>query len=544
MAAAARDWLLDVALLVMFDLRRHRGTAALLVTMEIVRLGLAEASVRTASVHGIPVRDGVELAGTLWRGGIGVYDTVLWFASLLAMATLVQADHPADDRAFWRTRPIAPATLAAGKLAAIGLLCVAVPALVNAGRLAAYGAPLASIGASVVQVAVLAGFTLLPAWPVALATRTVPRFFAGTILVLVAAFYLALAFGYPPYTHHPIHGGFRHGMPLPVFDWRRHDLLGWWTSLAFAGAGAALVIAHYAMRRAWVSVPAGAALLATMIAWPTGWTPAPAPPELTGLIDGRLRLDAIGGIPAGRLAEYPDHPVPVYGPVGLPWLPPGVSARLALGPTTIQAGTRRIVATGRTQCCRGNGPMTLHPPGQSPLRNGFPYVFNDHLFVVDRADVPVLAEPRLGVRAPVTLDLTRHVTAGSLSLQPGASLRTGRYLVEVIAPSSDRVVVVRLARFPTLGNTDDPQVWLLWTDARGLAEYAGSEWWGTDGDWREGFERPGWANGRTWVDRFAFRVGWGKTPPARLVVVEARDAGRMTTTLVAPDVIVTPPERP
>ena len=304
-AAAARGWLLDVGRLVAFDLRRHRGTAALLVIMEIVRVGLAEANAHTAALHRDYVREGVALAGTLWRGGIGLYDTLLWFVSLLAMATLVQADHPADDRAFWRTRPIAPATLAAGKLAAVGLLCVVVPAIVNAARLAAYGAPLVSIGASVVQIAVLAGFTLLPAWPVALATRTVPRFFAAAILVLIASRYLAVAFGYPAYTDHPIHGGWRYGMPLPVFDWRRHDLLGWWTSLAFTAAGAALVIAHYAMRRAWVSVPAGAALLAAMIAWPTGWTPAAAAPELMRSIDGRLRLEAIRGTPRSRLAEVP-----------------------------------------------------------------------------------------------------------------------------------------------------------------------------------------------------------------------------------------------
>ena len=233
--------------------------------------------------------------------------------------------------------------------------------------------------------------------------------------------------------------------------------------------------------------------------------------------------------------NFPTRPCVSMGRSRLPWLPPGVSARMTMGPTTIQAGTRRLVAAGGAQCCRGNGPMTLHPPGLLPHPNGFPYVYNEHLFDVDRADVPALAGPRLGVRAPVTVDLTRHVTAGSLPLQPGASLRTDRYLVEVVSYPDRSTLVIRLARFPTLGNTDDPRLWFLWADATGrVVTYAGSEWWWTDGVWREGFERPGWANGRTWVDRFAFGVGWGNVPATRLVVIEARDGGRMTTTLVAP----------
>jgi len=189
--------------------------------------------------------------------------------------------------------------------------------------------------------------------------------------------------------------------------------------------------------------------------------------------------------------------------------------------------------------------MTLYPPGRFAHTNGFPYVYDEHLIDVDRADIPVLAEPRWDVRAPVTVDLTRHVTAGSLPLQPGASLRTDRYLVEVVSHPDGWNLVIRLARFPTLGNTDDPRLWFLWADATGrVVSYVSSEWWTTDGEWREGFERPGWANGRTWVDRFAFLVGWAEVRAARLVVVEARDAGRLTTTLVASDVIVTPPERP
>ena len=46
------------------------------------------------------------------------------------IATLVQADSPIDDRAFWRTRPISPATMAGAKLTLACLVFVLVPLLV------------------------------------------------------------------------------------------------------------------------------------------------------------------------------------------------------------------------------------------------------------------------------------------------------------------------------------------------------------------------------------------------------------------------------
>jgi hypothetical protein len=48
----------------------------------------------------------------------------------VVIATLVQADSPIDDGSFWRTRPIAPSTMAAAKLALTVLVFVLVPLLV------------------------------------------------------------------------------------------------------------------------------------------------------------------------------------------------------------------------------------------------------------------------------------------------------------------------------------------------------------------------------------------------------------------------------
>jgi hypothetical protein len=354
----------------------------------------------------------------------------------------------------------------------------------------------------------------------------------------------------PPHVDHPIHDGWRYGTPLPVFDWRRHDLLGWWTSLVFVGAGGAIVIAHYALRRALVTVPAGAALLAATIAWPTGATVSAASPALARLFEGELRVDAIDGVAPSALdrARTAGDPVHVGGLIVLPALPAGLSARVALGPATVDTGRRTIGAAGLTQCCRGNGPATLFDVLPSIYPGGFPYVYNRGLFAVTGADASALVVPRLGIRAPVTIDLMQHHVVGSMAVRVGASLRTERYLVEIQASTfrAYEHLVVRLARFPTLTRGDEPRIWLLWTDADGrVGHYAASDWWTTDGEWREGFERPGWASGRTWVDRFTFYVGGRNSPrPARLVVIEARDAGRLTTTLFARDVVVTPPRNP
>jgi hypothetical protein len=70
-----------------------------------------------------------------------------------AIATIVQADSPLDDRTFWRTRPVAARTMAAAKLV-MGALFVAVPLLVVLVVARLLGIPAGHLPSTIAQVVV------------------------------------------------------------------------------------------------------------------------------------------------------------------------------------------------------------------------------------------------------------------------------------------------------------------------------------------------------------------------------------------------------
>jgi len=132
-----------VARLARFDLLRFRVPFAIAVGLELFRAVFVE-----WVLHRAPP----DVAGLI--GGDFAFqalDGTLALAAAITTALLVQADHPNDDRAFWRSRPISPWQLAIAKIALLTALFVLVPFAVNASRLVAYGAPLASIAASAVK---------------------------------------------------------------------------------------------------------------------------------------------------------------------------------------------------------------------------------------------------------------------------------------------------------------------------------------------------------------------------------------------------------
>ena len=178
--APARPLLGSLWPLIRFDLRRFRMLVLLMLALELARAGLVE-----WSVHLLPTDMGRGIARTLGGLEMSLVDAVLGLATGVTTAIVAQADLPSDDRAFWRTRPIPAIALALAKLLAFALLFVAVPSAINAGRLLAYGAPVSAIGAASVQIAVLAGATVVPAWILALVTRTLPRFLGTAAGLLV-----------------------------------------------------------------------------------------------------------------------------------------------------------------------------------------------------------------------------------------------------------------------------------------------------------------------------------------------------------------------
>ena len=101
--------------LVRFDLRRFRLLALLVVLLEIARAAVVE-----WTLHFVPASMSERFGWTFGTGEVALVDAILWLATVLTTAVVVQADLPSDDRAFWRTRPIRPLALAAGKLDAAG----------------------------------------------------------------------------------------------------------------------------------------------------------------------------------------------------------------------------------------------------------------------------------------------------------------------------------------------------------------------------------------------------------------------------------------
>ena len=294
----------DIVRLCAFDLHRNRGLAAAVVAMEAGRAAIAESVLRLPMVTGFREAD---VLGAFGQVAVGAADTCLWLLALVATAIVVQIDPPSDDRAVWRTRPIPPVTLAAAKIGTLAILLVIVPVAINTLRLAAYGAPIGAIGAAAIQIAVLAGFAVVPAWPLAIATRTAPRFCALALVVLVLLVIAWARFTPPPIDHQvQVHDGFRFGFPMPALDWRRHDLHGWWTGVAFVLAGLGVIVGHYATRRIAVSVPLGTVLALAVVTWPiTRQQPRRPRRQSRARSTGRWRCRAGSCCPTSRACATP-----------------------------------------------------------------------------------------------------------------------------------------------------------------------------------------------------------------------------------------------
>ena len=139
-----------------FDLQRFRVLIAVVVALELLRAAFIE-----WFLHLAPLATDGGFGSDLGSIELQTLDGALWLATAIATAILVQADHPVDDRAFWRTRPISTWQLGIAKLTLLSVVFVAVPAFVNAVRLGSYGAPPTAFVAATVQIAVTAGWIVV-----------------------------------------------------------------------------------------------------------------------------------------------------------------------------------------------------------------------------------------------------------------------------------------------------------------------------------------------------------------------------------------------
>ncbi|MFI5075783.1 MAG: hypothetical protein ACHQRO_00500 [Vicinamibacteria bacterium] len=547
------------------DLQRFRVLVAVVVGLELLRAAIVE-----WVLHRDPLASGGPFGGDLGSFEFQTLDGALWLATAVTTAILVQADHPADDRAFWRTRPVSARQLAVAKLSLLAVLFVLVPLLVNTARLAAYGAPVGAIAASAVQFVVIGGSIGMPAWALALAARTLPRFLAMAAGIAIAR-YVALAAAVtfvPPYVLGPrFFGRFRaasNGFAPALADWQAVDRHGWVVALLVTAAAAALLIGYYRTRRAAVSIAAGLALIAVPIVVPQRDLSVAADPELAAIVDGGLRLVGSLGLPSKPRVESevprPDV-LPLRGSLVLSSaLPLNVSAGPEFGHARLSMRDAELIVEGSPYCCDNTtdtmaamaaasgtapegtvtGPFGLMPSGNP---GGMPWN-RFILFTVPTRDADRLRGRAVGVEAAVRLQFARHRLIAALPLRAGSAFRTDAYLIEILAiEKRARVAICRFARFPAVAALPGPPLRFFVGNPREYVLPAMSHW-------RQETELPGggigWVQGRTWVARMTLPLdllGMGdrdRPPPlpTRLYIVVSRPAGELRTTITARDVPV------
>ena len=486
-------------------------------------------------LHRDPLATGGVFGGDVFGGDVGSFefqtlDGALWLATAITTAILVQADHPADDRAFWRTRPVGAWQLAVAKLSLFAALFVLVPILVNTARLVAYDAPVGAIVASALQFVVIGGSIVVPAWALAIAARTLPRFLALAAGVAIA-WYVAIAAAVtfvPSRILGPkfFGGSFRaasNGFAPALADWQAVDRHGWVVALLVTAAAAALLIAYYRTRRATASIAAGLALIALPIVVPQRDLSVAADPELAAIVDGGLRLVGSLGLPSKPRVESevprPDV-LPLRGSLVLSSaLPLNVSASPEFGQARLSMRDAELIVEGSPYCCDNvdrmaalaaasgtapdgvvTGPFGLTGPGYPGMpRNGIA------LFTVPVRDAEHLRGRAVGVEGAVRLQFTRHRLVADLPLSAGVAFRTDAYLIEILAIEERAgVAVCRFSRFPALTSLPGPPLRFFVGNPRERV-FPAMSWSRQETELDGG--GIGWARGRTWTARMTLPVG-------------------------------------
>ena len=536
-----------VARLCGFDLRRFRVPIAAVAGLELLRGVLAE-----STLHGAPFGNHVLIDGDRVASELQTVDGALMIAAVIVTALVVQADHPTDDRGFLRSRPVAAWQLATAKLTLLGALLVLVPFLVTAARLLASDAPATSLLASAVQFAVTGGSLALPAWALALITRTLPGFLAtATGIVMVWFVGRAALLSYGLWRWFDESSLFR---TLGGFDRRRRTLY----RLA-ARRGPRLVVragddgrggGHphellpepaRARRDGRRARPRPAARRAP--AWDAE---DPASPDLAAIVAADARLDALVVPLAGAAAQIGASgrwtKGAVSGRITIASLPPNVSTEREIGDVRVSAPGLRIVEQGLPYCCdnaafrasaaAAGAPVDDPSTWAGPGRPG-----EAALFLAPLAQIEAMRGRRVDVEVDLGVRFTRHVLVADIPLRAGAAVRTADAFIEVVAVDFARKDIrCRFTRFPTLARSRP----LLWTfvdhPQTGIVRSLGLR------EQERGLDTNdlGWARGRTWSRLARLPIlDLPAAPPApRLRIVESRPAGETSTRLTARDVPV------
>ena len=427
-----------VCRLCLFDLRRAWPLAATVAALEIWRAVALE-----AGLHQGPTEMGAAAAATtaLWLDG------GLWLLLGLTTAAVVQADHPTDDGACWRTRPIPPLLLGLAKAVSLGLLFVALPAAVDAVRLAAYGAPPVAMAVSSFQILRGRAWSSCRCgdwrWPRArcLASWPARRWSSPSAIAcfrhVPARPALGLAHARPVVAEtrrlvscrrsrtgrRRIDTGMHPPSSSPARAWRSSSRS---TRRAVVAALAAI---------------AGAALLVAPTAWPATVRDAPASPALVAAIGERMTMPDPVRVPARWWVQYQGMNTTVNGRGPLP-----VSREPFGQPHVALAGAdrgRTVPVEGWPQQTIGVSPIDVVPrsvPWPPQARPSEPMAFDDR---AGRRDG--------GARAVIALGRRRHPPDRTspdwtIPLVEGAAFRTDRFLLEIArVDTAGAAALVRLA---------------------------------------------------------------------------------------------------
>ena len=520
-----------------FDLRRVWPLAAAVPVLEVWR-----ASVIESALHQRPTEWGAATAFDL----AGWIDAALWLLLVVTTAVVVQADHPTDDRAFWRTRPIPPLVLGVAKAGTLALLFIALPAAVNAVRLGAYGAPLVAIVIGSLQILARAGLVILPVWALALGARTLPRVLAAAAIVIGTGYAIVLAAFLVDHWWQRIGppGSFTReetpGIVRLVTDWQRKDRHGWAPAVGLTGAGVIVLVALYPTRRRWLAAVAGAAVVVVPSAWPAVDTDGSAPPALVAAIGQRMTIPAPVRVPARRWLEAATTATWVNGAISLPGLPSNYEATLAWRSLVLTSHGRAAPVDGHSQRT-GASPLDVIPRSVAWTPERRPW--DPTLFTIAPADALSVLAPPLGLRGDADIRLTEHRVLGTLPVAAGAAIRTDRFLFEIVrVDPSSALIFVRLARFPRAGAPNDRLLSCFVQDDRRTLVLPTLTYWGGDTQ-PAGTSVWQWSTGRDWVELFQVTIHDGRgsalmASRPKLVLVESRQAGRLRTMLAAPDVAI------
>ena len=517
-----------------FDLRRFRALIAVVVALELLRATFIE-----WFLHLAPLATDGRFGGEFGHQELEMPAAALWLATAIGTALLIQADHPADDRAFWRTRPISAWQLGIAKLTLFAVVFVAVPAFANALRLASYGAPPTAFVAATVQIAVTAGWIVVPCSALAIATRTLPRFLISVGGGLAACVMLVWAVvpHLPLFAQVAIAAHYS-GLTAVALDWQRVELHGWLGALVATAVGLAILAVHYRHRRLPATGAALLALIAAPIAIPSRADIQPAAPELTARVADGIRLE-VPELSLPRATAASKDLLALAGRLALLTLPPDVTGSLELQDVQLRSSGDGVSPSFATACCNdafAAATLTAATGASVPPRP--PGLNRAVVFNLTPAEAERVRDRTVDLDASVRVRFTRHHLVGELPLRAGVAFRTPEYLIEVLRVDLvRRTALCRLVRFPTLTIPPTPHL-SLFVGNRSTRVEPSLSWWQLEPGRAEGAGRD---DGRGWarrvslplVDNAADQVG------ARLLIVESTPVGGIETRLVGRNVAVT-----